>query len=246
MKALILDDDKRICNLLKSLLEKYFSKSFDTIDVVSNTQEAIETIQKSDYHLFLFDIHLGKETSFDIFNFIEKNKAKVIFITGHEKYAINAIKVDAIDYILKPIQTQEFKNAVEKAISKIKEEQKENNVNHFSKKQENSLMLKALESIRLVKLNEVVYLEASGPYTDVYLDTNEKITVTKHLKDFENKLEGTGFFRVHNSFIINTLKMKSISKKDGLTVEMNANKSIVISSRRKDEFINFIETYLEV
>lgn len=246
MKALILDDDKRICNLIKSLLEKYFSKSFDTIDVVSNIEEAIKNIHKTDYHLFLFDIHLGKETSFDVFNFIEKNKAKVIFITGHEKYAINAIKVDAIDYILKPIQTQEFKNAVEKAISKIKEAEKENNVNHFSKKQENSLMLKALESIRLVKLNEVVYLEASGPYTDVYLDTNEKITVTKHLKDFENKLEGTGFFRVHNSFIINTLKMNSISKKDGLTVEMNANKSIVISSRRKDEFINFIETYLEV
>lgn len=246
MKALILDDDKRICNLIKSLLEKYFSKSFDTIDVVSNIDEAINNIHKIDYHLFLFDIHLGKETSFDIFNFIEKNKAKVIFITGHEKYAINAIKVDAIDYILKPIQTQEFKNAVEKAISKIKEKQKENNVNHFSKKQENSLMLKALESIRLVKLNEIVYLKASGPYTDVYLDTNEKITVTKHLKDFENKLEGTGFFRVHNSFIINTLKMKSISKKDGLTVEINANKSIVISSRRKDEFINFIETNLEI
>ena len=246
MKAIILDDDKRICNLIKSLLKKYFSKSFDTIDVVSNTQEAINNIQKFDYHLFLFDIHLGKETSFDIFNFTEKNKAKVIFITGHEKYAINAIKVDAVDYILKPIQTQEFKNAVEKAISKIKEEQKESNVNHFSKKQENSLMLKALESIRLVKLNEVVYLEASGPYTDVYLDSNEKITVTKHLKDFENKLEGTGFFRVHNSFIINTLKMNSISKKDGLTVEMNTNKSIVISSRRKDEFISFIETYLEI
>ena len=72
MKAIILDDDKRICNLIKSLLKKYFSKSFDTIDVVSNTQEAINNIQKFDYHLFLFDIHLGKETSFDIFNFTEK------------------------------------------------------------------------------------------------------------------------------------------------------------------------------
>lgn len=246
MKALILDDDKRICNLIKSLLENYFAKSFETIDIVSNTQEAINAIHTTNYQLFLFDIHLGKDTSFDIFNVIEKNKAKVIFITGHEKYAINAIKVDAIDYILKPIQTQEFKSAIEKAISKIKQETKENSVNHFSKKQENSLMLKAIESIRLVKLNEVVYLEASGPYTDVYLDTNDKITVTKHLKDFENKLEGTGFFRVHNSFIINTLKMKSISKKDGLTVEMDNQKSIVISSRRKDEFIHFIESYLEI
>ena len=246
MKALILDDDKRICNLIKSLLEKYYTKTFHQIDMVFNTKEAIAAINETDYNLYLFDIHLGKETSFDVFNYIEKNKAKVIFITGHEKYAINAIKVDAVDYILKPIQTQEFKSAVEKAISKISEEQKESNANHFSKKQENSLMLKALESIRLVKLNEVVYLEASGPYTDVFLENNEKITVTKHLKDFENKLIGTGFFIFYNSFIINTLKMNGISKKDGLTVEMNNQKSIVISSRRKDEFMNFIETNLEI
>lgn len=246
MKVLILDDDKRICNLIKSLLENYFADFFETIDIVSNSKDAINAIQQTTYQLYLFDIHLGNNTSFDIFNTIEKNKAKIIFITGHEKYAINAIKVEAIDYILKPIQTQEFKTAIEKAITKIKQESKENNVHEFSKKQENSLLLKAIENIKLIKLNEIVYLEASGAYTDVYLNDNIKITVTKHLKDFENKLEGTGFFRVHNSFIINTLKMKSISKKDGLTVEMNSQKSIVISSRRKDEFMNFIKQHLEI
>ncbi|PQJ74494.1 LytR/AlgR family response regulator transcription factor [Polaribacter gangjinensis] len=246
MKVLILDDDKRICNLIKSLLENYFGKTFETIDVVSNSKDAINAIQRTTYQLFLFDIHLGKDTSFDVFNTIEKNKEKIIFITGHEKYALNAIKVEALDYILKPIQTQEFKTSIEKAINKIKQESKDNSVHEFSKKQENSLMLKAIENIKLIKLNEIVYLEASGAYTDVYLNDNIKITVTKHLKDFENKLEGTGFFRVHNSFIINTLKMKSISKKDGLTVEMNSQKTIVISSRRKDEFMNFIKQHLEI
>lgn len=246
MNVLVLDDDKRICNLIKSLLENYFMKSVKQIDMVTNVKDAITAISKTNYHLFLFDIHLGKETSFDVLNIIEKNNAKVIFITGHETYAINAIKVNAVDYILKPIQIQEFKTAVEKAILKITREQKECNANYFAKKQENSLMLKALESIRLVKLNDIVCLEASGPYTDVYLENDEKITVTKHLKDFENKLEDTGFYRVHNSFIVNTLKMNSILKKDGLTVEMNNKKSIVISSRRKDDFLNFLETYLEI
>ncbi|MBC8884266.1 LytTR family transcriptional regulator [Flavobacterium piscinae] len=106
--------------------------------------------------------------------------------------------------------------------------------------------MRALDSIKLVRLNEVVYLEASGPYTDVYLDNQEKITVTKHLKDFENKLEETGFFRVHNSFIINTLKINKIVKKDGLTVEMNSKKSIVLSTRRKEDFLRFIENFLEI
>lgn len=246
MRVLILDDDNKISNMIKSLLEKYFSKSIKLIDTVSNVKEAVKAINSENYELYLFDIHLGSETSFEVFNQIEKSKAKLIFITGHEKYAINAIKHQAIDYILKPINISEFKNSIEKALALIQKERKTGSVNQFAIKQENSLMLKALESIKLVKLNEIVFLEASGPYTDVYLSNGEKITVTKHLKDFENKLDDTGFFRVHNSFIINTLKMNGIHKKDGLTVEMNNKKSIVISSRRKDDFMEFIENYLEI
>lgn len=246
MKVLVLDDDNKISNMIKSLLEKYFSKSIKQIDTVSNVEEAVKAINAENYQLYLFDIHLGNETSFEIFNQIEKTKAKLIFITGHEKYAINAIKHQAVDYILKPINISEFKNSVEKVLESILKEQKIGSVNQFAIKQENSLILKALESIKMVKLNEVVYLEASGPYTEVYLTNGDKITVTKHLKDFENKLEDTGFYRIHNSFIINTLKMIGITKKDGYTVEMQNNKSLVISSRRKDDFMHFLEQNLEI
>lgn len=246
MKVLVLDDDNKISNMIKSLLEKYFSKSIKQIDTVSNVEEAVKAINVENYQLYLFDIHLGNETSFEIFNQIEKSKAKLIFITGHEKYAINAIKHEAIDYILKPINISEFKNSVEKALEVIQKEQKVGSVNQFAIKQENSLLLKALESIKLVKLNEVVYLEASGPYTEVYLTNGDTITVTKHLKDFENKLENTGFYRIHNSFIINTLKMNGITKKDGYTVEMQNNKFLVISSRRKDDFMHYLEQNLEI
>jgi len=246
MKVLVLDDDNKISNMIKSLLEKYFSKSIKQIDTVSNVEEAVKAINSENYQLYLFDIHLGNETSFEIFDQIEKSKTKLIFITGHEKYAINAIKHQAIDYILKPINISEFKNSIEKVLDLIQKEQKVGSVNQFSIKQENSLMLKALESIKLVKLNEVIYLEASGPYTDVFLTTGDKITVTKHLKDFENKLEDTGFYRIHNSFIINTLKMNGITKKDGYTVEMQNNKSLVISSRRKDDFMHYLEQNLEI
>lgn len=246
MKVLVLDDDNKISNMIKSLLEKYFSKSIKQIDTVSNVEEAVKAINSENYQLYLFDIHLGNETSFEIFDQIEKSKTKLIFITGHEKYAINAIKHQAIDYILKPINICEFKNSIEKVLDLIQKEQKVGSVNQFSIKQENSLMLKALESIKLVKLNEVIYLEASGPYTDVFLTTGDKITVTKHLKDFENKLENTGFYRIHNSFIINTLKISGITKKDGYTVEMQNNKSLVISSRRKDDFMHYLEQNLEI
>ena len=246
MKVLVLDDDYKISNMIKSLLEKYFSKSIKQIDTVASVEQAIQAINSENYQLYLFDIHLGNKTSFEIFDQIEKSKAKLIFITGHEKYAINAIKHQAIDYILKPINISEFKLSVQKVLEIIHKEQKEGSVNSFAIKQENSLLLKALESIKLVKLNEVIYLEASGPYTDVYQTNGDKITVTKHLKDFENKLENTGFYRIHNSFIINTLKINGITKKDGYTVEMQNEKTLVISSRRKDDFMNFLEQNLEI
>lgn len=246
MKVLILEDDNKISNMIKSLLEKYFSKSIKQIDTVSSVNEAVKAIKSEYYNLYLFDIHLGNENSFEVFDQIEKSKTCLIFITGHEKYAINAIKHKAIDYILKPLNITEFKQSIEKAIELIQKEIKSGGVNQFTIKQENSLILKALESIKLIKLNEIIYLEASGPYTYVYLKNDEKITVTKHLKDFENKLEGTGFYRIHNSFIINTLKINGIMKKDGYTVELQNGKSLVISSRRKDDFIHYLEQNLEI
>ncbi|WP_411767041.1 LytR/AlgR family response regulator transcription factor [Winogradskyella sp. A3E31] len=247
MKVLIIDDDKRICKLIKSLLDKYYDSDFEIISSAFSISEGLKSIENIDYDLLLLDIHLGKNsTSFDILKKIKKNKAKIIFITGHENYAIEAIKSGALDYILKPIQTKEFKLAIDKAIKEIRKEDQHKNPSQFIAKQDNSLMLKDLDGMRLVKLNEIVYLAAGGAYTDVFLESSEKITVTKHLKDFENKLEGTGFYRVHNSYIINTLKMTGITKKDGLCVNMVTGENIVISGRRKDEFIKFIENYLQV
>ena len=222
MKALIIDDDKRICKLIKSLLDKYYDKEFEIIDSASTIDEGYKSIENNDYDLLLLDIHLGKNTtSFDFLRKTKTNRAKIIFITGHENYAIEAIKSGALDYILKPIQTDEFRTAINKALNSIKSEISKYNISAFIKSQENSLMLKALDSMSLVKLNTILYMKASGPYTDIFLDKNEKVTVTKHLKELETKLKNTGFFRVHNSYIINTLKMKQIIKKDGLSVKMN-------------------------
>lgn len=246
MKALILEDDVKINNLIKSLLQKYYPKSITSIDSATNVKEAVGLINENNYDLFLFDVQLGKETSFEIFEIIEKTKAKIIFITANEKFAMNAIKVNAFDFLLKPIEIQEFKNSIDKVIDAILNNKKSISANNFGIKQENSLVLKSLDSINIVKLNEIIYLEADGPYTYVHLDKGEAITVSKHMKDFENRLNETGFYRIHNSFMINTLKMQSISKKNGLTVIMKNGKSIVISSRKKDDFFTFIEDFLEI
>lgn len=247
MKVLVLDDDPQICNLINSLLVNFFNTDFDAIEIATNKKDAQSLLKRNQFDLLLLDVQLNKQaTSFELLETIGAGHAKIIFITGHEKYAINAIKAGAVDYILKPIQTDEFRISISKAIDLIRNETTENNVYTYLKVQENALMLKALECMRLVKLNDILYLNACGPYTDIYLKNDEKITVTKHLKDFENKLRNTGFYRIHNSYIINTLKMKQIIKKDGLSVEMADQKHIGISSRRKEDFLNFIKKHLEI
>lgn len=246
MNVLLLEDDAKISNMIKSLLEKYFSKSITLIDTAANVQQALTFLNDTHYQLCLFDIHLGNETSFDVFKHVHQFKAKVIFITGHEKYALPAIKHQAIDYILKPINITEFKASIQKAIELIKSEKDTIIPAQFKQKQENSLLIKAVDEMRLVKLNDIIYLEAFGAYTDIHLTNNTKINVTKHLKDFEIKLVDAGFYRVHNSYIINTLKIKSISKKDGYSVDLINNVNIMISTRKKDGFINFIENNLGI
>jgi two-component system, LytTR family, response regulator len=246
MKALILDDDPKITKLVSSLLEKYFAETFTQIDVVNTSHDALNAIKNNTYQLLLFDINLGNETSFDIIEKIQLNKSKLIFITGHEKYAIQAIKNHAVDYILKPIDLNEFKNSIQNVIDVLKKESTKIDIEAISKKQMQSLQISDINSIHIIKLNEVIYLSSDGPYTIIHLEGKPSITTSKNLKQFEEKLSESGFYRVHNSYIVNALKIKSISKRDGFMVVMSNNEHIDVSTRKKEEFLIYLSQIMDV
>lgn len=248
MKTLILEDDIPVANMIQSLLKKYFSKVITEIDLAHVVKDAVEYTQQKNYDLFLFDINLGQQTSFEVLESIENTTAKLIFITGHEKYALQAIKNGAMDYILKPIDIQEFKTSIQKAVDVFQAIPKplKQDMESLSKKQMQALQISDTTAIHFVKLQDIVYLSSEGPYTVIHLEKQANITSSKNLKQFEEKLSNSGFYRVHHSFIVNALKIKNINKTSGFTVTMSNNAQIDISSRKKEDFLNYLSEIIDI
>lgn len=245
MKVLILDDDMGFANLIEKLLLKYFEFDFTFIQKCYSLDEALTNLSKEKYDLLLFDIELGlNNTSFEIIEKIPSQNHILIFITGHEKFGVKAIKTNAFDYILKPIQPTEFKDSITRAIKHFYAQKPK--VNQLKTLQEQNITIKTLDHIHFVEIKKIIYVEASGSYTTLYTDIPSKIVVSKKLKDFENKLTSAGFFRIHHSYLINVLKINTISKKDGSYVLMEDLKKLPIATRKKDGFMLFLKQTIEI
>ena len=243
MRVLIVEDEQSIADTIVYLLDLYFPQLKDVV-LARNIQEATKAFNESDIDILFLDVKLGKETSFDFLNQVDALTTTKIFISGHEKFIKASLKQNTVDFLLKPIDTAEFKSTVERAIDQVKK--LKGPEKSFAELQEAKITVADLESIHLIKLSEITHLEASGPYTDIYLESGDKLTFSKHLKDFENRLAATGFFRVHKSFMVNGAKVRSILKRDGHQVMLSNGMSAPLSSRRKEEFFEFLKANFEV
>jgi two-component system, LytTR family, response regulator len=193
------------------------------------------------FDLILLDVELGNNLStFDFIESFNLGNAKVIFITGHPDYAINAIKQNATDYVLKPIQLDEFKKAISKALNQIEKENSVSSLQDIQQKQEKRISIHELDQIRFLTLHEIESFEASGPYTFIRHTKGEIITSSKHLKYYEELVSNAGFYRVHNSHLINLLHIVSINKRDGNSVILKSGQEVSVSTRRKEEFLEYI------
>lgn len=244
MKALILDDDQHIAELLKSLLERFFPQ-FKDIRTVHSGREASLLLSEEMFDVLLLDVELGNgESTFDYFEGFHVGQAKVIFVTGHPDYAIEAIKQNAVDYVMKPIQLQEFKNAISKVIQRLEKENKELTLSELKERQQSRITISELDQIRLLTLEQIEAFEANGPYTHIHMLNGAMLTSSRHLKYYEDLVAASGFYRVHNSFVINILHIASINKRDGASVIFQSGKEVIISTRRKDDFLQHIARYI--
>lgn len=248
MKVLILDDDTAIAGFIKNLLNKYFPV-IKNIDIAFNAKQTAEFLNGSEYEFLLLDVELGNnETTFDYLDTFKLGNSKIIFITGHPDYAIPAIKNNAVDYILKPIDLTDFKKAISKVVNDqtASKSQNQNSVDEVFKRQLKSITVSELDQIKLQPINQIDYFEAQGAYTVLHLIDGSHYMTSKHLKYYEELLEGCGFYRVHNSYLLNCLNIARINKKDGYTAQMKSDKQVLVSVRKKDEFLEFIGKYISV
>jgi two-component system LytT family response regulator len=247
IRAIIVDDEKNQVNELKSMLESYHS-DVSVVDVCYNIKEFELALQKIRPDLVFLDVELGKsQTSFDLLRKISLINFEIIFTTSYNKYAIDAIRLSAIDFLLKPIDEIELKVAIERyRAKKLKADSGkiESLLTAWANpgSQENKIPIPTISGYDLVKIADIIYFETVNNQTQAILTNGKNIIVSITLKECEDILTPCRFFRIHKSYLINLNHVKKYIKgKDG-TVVMTNDANLTVSRGIKDRFIETLRT----
>nr|WP_262897098.1 LytTR family DNA-binding domain-containing protein [Muricauda sp. CAU 1633] len=244
IRAVIVDDEERHHNILGKML-KNFCPGIRVVGNVFSISEAIPLVEGEKPDLVFLDIEMPGGNGFTIFDHFEEPPFQVIFTTAFDLYAINAIKYAALDYLLKPINIGELKNAVARA-EKILEKQSKVNLEKIQVLKSNiqledrsltKIALRSSEGIDFVEAQDVIRVEANQVYSNFYLQNGKKILVSKPLGEFESMLESCNFFRVHKSHMINLDHIVKYVKGKGGYVIMKDGSNVDVSVRKKDKFL---------
>jgi two-component system LytT family response regulator len=241
-KALIIEDEVLNSDFLKHLLQE-FCPDIEVAGVAMNVEDAVAFINRQSPQIVFMDIELQTATGFDVLQQVKDHDFEVIFTTAYDHYAIKAIKFSAIDYLLKPINFEELQLAVDKAIESLQVKEKDNKLELLIKNvrrpagEDFSISLSTSEGVEFVPLSQIIRLEAKGPYTTFFMKNGINLMVCKNLKEYELLLTDHGFFRLHNSYMVNMKEVKKMIKADGGYAVMNDEAMIAISPKKKDEFL---------
>jgi two-component system, LytTR family, response regulator len=241
LNCIIVDDEHKSRESLRALIEQ-FCDGVNVAETCQNSAEAISAIQLHRPDVVFMDIQLQKETGFDIIEKLDRIDFEIIFTTAYSEYAIKAFKFSAIDYLLKPIDIADLRNAVEKVQKKVignisaRMEQLTQSLKKNSPKNM-KLALPASDGLVFVKVETIIYCEASGNYTNLYMEDGKKHIVSRTLREYEDLLEDQEFFRIHNSYLINLNAVKRYIRGEGGQVIMSNDKALDVAKLKKKDFL---------
>jgi len=245
LRTLIIDDEPDCIVFLAKIIKTY-CPYIEISGSATTVPDGINEILKTNPDLVLLDVEMSPGTGFDILNKLPHRNFKIIFITAHNDYAIQAFRYSAVDYILKPIDITDLISAIDKVNQSIAH----NHLLDFNVLLDNiktdvpqKLAIPTSSGYEYIHVNEIIYLEADRSYCMFYLTNKRKILVSKCLNDYQQILDGRMFFRTHHSFLINLQHVQSFSRRDGGFVEMTSGSQIPIARRKKDYFYDAMKRY---
>jgi two-component system LytT family response regulator len=189
---------------------------------------------------------MGDGSAFDLLKKFETIDFKIIFITAYEKYAVQAFRFAAVDFLLKPVNPEELADAVKRAENIVQhqlntqlqalEENMKSDI-----RQKKKIVLKTMENIYLVSLQDITHLESDRSYTTVYLLKQDRIVISKPLKDFDELLGDDGFYRIHKSYLINMMHIQRFEKQEGGNIVLTNGHKIPVASRKREELLELFD-----
>ncbi|MFA9389808.1 MAG: LytR/AlgR family response regulator transcription factor [Prolixibacteraceae bacterium] len=237
IKAIIIDDEQNGRENLRGALEKY-CPNIKIVDEANSALSGIDAIQAHQPDLVFLDIEMPGGNGFKVMEFFDRPKFGVIFVTAYDQYAIQAIRFSAIDYMLKPINIVELKNAVDRFARRQKEQtvqlleqfRQNERVEVSSKK----IALPTTDKIEFREIKTILRCEGEINYTHFYFTDGTKLLISKTLVEFEDILEPYGFIRTHKTHLVNLMHVLSFNKNDGCSVSLSNGESVPVSRRRKE------------
>lgn len=208
-----------------------------------NVDEAIRAIYQHHPDVVFLDVQMQQETGFDLLNRLPEVTFEVVFTTAHSEYALQAFKFSAIDYLLKPIHVDDLRQAifkVEKRRKRVMDERRE--LQQFysttpEKIMQSKIALPTAEGLTFVRIADILYLRASGSYTEIFTKDNRKLLVSRHLKEYEELLAPHNFFRIHHNSLVHLDYIQGYIRGEGGYVVMTDNTFLDVSRRKKDAFL---------
>lgn len=238
MRAIIIDDELRARQSLQLLLKEYCNQ-VEVVAMCENIPEGVKAIHKHKPELVLLDIEMPGHSGLELLDFFDDKDIhfSIIFTTAYNEYAIQAFKLSAIDYLLKPIIPDDLVKAIKRF-----EKQK---LNQFKILHENihhekfeKIAVPVGSNYHVLNLSEVVYIKGEGAYSEVHLKNKSKLLVSRNLKNFEDILQADHkFIRSHKSYIVNFDEVVSYSKSDGGWIDLSTGNSLPVSNEKTNEII---------
>jgi len=249
MNAIIVDDELNVRNTIKALVGEYFP-DINIVSSAGTIEAGYEAINLYHPDLLFLDIELPDGNGFDLLRKFPSISFKVIFITGHHEFALNAIKVSALDYILKPLDTDELRQAIEKARRIIGSDEQQlklqalNDNLQSGKRVLKRIILHTSDHLQLVSISDIIRAEADSNYTSFSLSGGKRILVSRTLKEFESLLSGSGVIRVHQSHLVNIIYIDRFVKKDGGYLLLKEGTKVPVSPNLKKQVMQALTDHL--
>ena len=242
LTCLIIDDEQPCVDTLELILKMKFPELIKVLASTTKPKQAAGLIEAHQPDILFLDVEMPNMTGVELLRSLDHINFQVIFTTAHQQYALDAIKLNALDYLLKPISVGELSVAINKCISR-KQQQGSDLVNAFLQQMKPAgntvkrIPIPSNDTTQFVPVNEIIRVESQSNYSNIYFTSRPKLLVAKTLKDFEDQLLPFGFIRVHNSHLINLEHVIGYKNVDGGYIIMQGNEVIEISRRKKQEVL---------
>ena len=244
LRAILVDDElSSLQNLQSKLVE--FCPDVEVVATAQKPEDAILFIRQHKPDVIFLDIEMPRMNGFRMLDELGELDFEIIFTTAYNHYAVDAIRISAFDYLMKPVAIKELQNALER-LAKYRQTHTRDKLDVLrqslspNKSQEEKIAIPTNEGLEFIPIKNILHIESSSNYSRIFLTDGKNILVTKLLKDFEDILEPYNFFRVHNSHLINLAYIKKYIRGEGGQVEMQNGDVIDVARRKKEEFIRMI------